>query len=76
MKVLASYLCLLSTQLPKEDDVLEYQTALANHGENGWITREDFIHVKPHLIHKIIFSRQNHSLMFLSHLLIQSKVLY
>ncbi len=46
LKVLASYICLLSTPLPEEDVLLEYQTILLNNSENGWICREEFINVR------------------------------
>jgi len=43
-KVLASYICLLATPLPNEEDILEYQTELYNNAdENGWISREAFV---------------------------------
>jgi len=43
VNIFLSYLCLLSTHLPKEDDILEYQTDLVNNSQNGWINRQDFI---------------------------------
>jgi len=45
LKSLGTHLCLLSTPLPKEEDLLEYQTDLMNHSRNGWIDRENFLRV-------------------------------
>jgi len=52
-KVLASYICLLATPLPSEEDILEYQTELYNNAdENGFITREAFINVRDFLFER------------------------
>jgi len=43
LNALGTHLCLLSTPLPKDEDILEYQTDLMNHSRNGWIDRENFL---------------------------------
>jgi hypothetical protein len=64
LKLLSTYLCLLSTQLPQESDISSYKRVLDGNAKNGVITRENFLETPcffdgfeatPHLEHNSMY---------------------